>query len=54
MTAAELLDFFIANPVGIRDGSELQKGFGVDGGIISSSSVLTRKAENIYSDNDSI
>ena len=54
MTAAELLDFFIANPVGILDGSELQKGFGVDGGIITSSSVFTRKGENVYNDNDSI
>ena len=42
MTTGERLFLFVANPVGILDGRELQKGFGVVGGSITSSSPSTR------------
>ena len=38
MTTGERLFLLVANPVGILDGRELQKGFGVVGGSITSTS----------------
>ena len=43
ITTAGRLDFFIAKPVGILDGSELQNGFGVPAGTITSSDSGTEK-----------
>ena len=46
MTAGDRLFLFVANPVGILDGRELQKGLGVVGGSITSSSPSTRNNQN--------
>ena len=50
ITAAELLNFFIANPVGILDGSELQNGFWVVGGMMTLNSLFTIRKEINFSD----